>query len=239
MMVAGAKKKGKTSAASKKSKPKKVTAKVQSKRKASPEKSPAQRRDEKTTPEKGTKKIDDNAAHHKVNKPRFTEEDLEQLREKIKSEETLIKGLKATVKNKKYDGMRNGPQKVARSLRDSMKILSETRWYEFLKIVLSQFYNNTILLFSDYSRFLGPRGGPDVSLLDDVQNELKLAAAFTDVEILQVKKSKLENGSTKVEIKQQLNNSEDENNVRFTVAFQSSDRVSANLYFKKLVINIL
>lgn len=86
-------------------------------------------------------------------------------------------------------------------------------------------------MFSDYSRFLGPRGGPDVSLLDDVQDELKLAAALTDVEILQVKKSKMENGSTKVEINQQLNNSEDENNVRFTVTFQASDRVSVKLYY--------
>lgn len=152
--MAGAKKKEKTSAASKKSKPKKVTAKIHKKRKATPEKSPTQRRDEKDSPEKssrrrdekGTKKIDDNAARHKVNKPRFTEEDLEQLREKIKLEQTLIKSLTVTVKNKKYDGMRYGPQKVARSLRDSMKILSETKWYDFLKITLAvaQFNNNKL-----------------------------------------------------------------------------------------------
>jgi hypothetical protein len=54
-----------------------------------------------------------------------------------------------------------------------------------------------------------------------------LAAALTDVEILQVKKSDMENGSTEVEIKQQINDSEGESYVRFTVTFQASDKVSA------------
>jgi hypothetical protein len=127
-IMAGAKRKRKTSAASKKSPPKKSTVKDQGKGKATPAKSP-QRKDGKATPAKSPGKIDGNA-RRTVKKPRVTKEDLEQLREKIKLEETLIEGLKTTVKDKKYDGMRNGPQKMARSIRDTMKILSETQWYD-------------------------------------------------------------------------------------------------------------
>lgn len=77
--------------------------------------------------------------------------------------------------------------------------------------------------FSDYSRFLGPNGEPDESFLDDVQDELKLAAVFTGVKIHTVKRTLLKNGSTKVEVEQEL--SRLQNGFKFTVSFHTKDRV--------------
>lgn len=131
--MAGAKNKKKTStAASKKPTSKKLPVK-QSQGKATPAKSP-KKTDDKATPEKIPRR-GDVQARHTVKKSRVSENDLEQLREKIKLEETLIKGLKKTVEDRKYDGLENGPQKVARSLRDSMQILSETSWCVSFKML--------------------------------------------------------------------------------------------------------